>query len=167
MDGKRAGKLLLVEDEHLLRRLIAQFLRGEGFEIVEAADGHQGATFFTSRGPFDLVLLDLNLPVVSGVDVCRRIKSEQPLQPVIICSAAILDNHVEALQALDVDQFLTKPYLPGELLKRIARELSRGHVLEDDEDPRVIAEPIRGVDLRCGPRPLRPYPGQAAVVGLR
>jgi two-component system phosphate regulon response regulator PhoB len=169
MDGKRAGKLLLVEDEHLLRCLIAQFLRGEGFEIVEAADGHQGVTFFTSRGPFDLVLLDLNLPIMSGVDVCRRIKSEQPLQPVIICSAAILENHVVALQALEVDQYLTKPYHPGELLNRIARELSRGRVLEDeaDEDPRVIAEPIRGVDLRCGARPHRPYPGQAAAVGLR
>ena len=53
MDGKRAGKLLLVEDEHLLRGLIAQFLRGEGFEVVEAADGSQGVSFFASMGPFD------------------------------------------------------------------------------------------------------------------
>ena len=57
--------------------------------------------------------------MLSGVDVCRWIKSQQPLQPVLICSAAILDSHIEALQALDVDQFLTKPYHPLELLERI------------------------------------------------
>src|SRR5437867_2706424 len=142
MDGKRRGKLLLVEDEHLLRGLIAQFLRGEGFEVIEAADGPQGVEFFSSRGPFDLVLLDLNLPRLSGVDVCRRIKSQQPLQPVLICSAAILETHVEALQALDVDQFLTKPYHPLELLERISRARSPGPCLEHDEDCRGIPEPI-------------------------
>jgi DNA-binding response OmpR family regulator len=125
MDGEQAGKLLLVEDENLLRGLIAQFLRAEGFEVVEAADGSEGVEFFASAGPFDVVLLDLNLPVLSGVDVCRRIKGMNPLQPVIICSAAILDSHAEALRELTVDQFLNKPYHPLELLNRIAVELGR------------------------------------------
>ena len=69
MDGKRAGRLLLVEDEHLLRGLIAQFLRGEGFEVIEAEDGLQGASFFSGRGPFDLVLLDMNMPRMSGLEL--------------------------------------------------------------------------------------------------
>jgi DNA-binding response OmpR family regulator len=125
MDGKRAGKLLLVEDEHVLRGLIARFLRGEGFEVVEAGDGSQGVALYASMGPFDVVLLDLNLPLLSGVDVCRRIKSSDPLQPVIICSAAILDCHIEALREMRVEQFLSKPYHPLELLKRIADESSR------------------------------------------
>jgi DNA-binding response OmpR family regulator len=125
MDGKRAGKLLLVEDEHVLRGLIARFLRAEQFEVVEAGDGPQGVALYSSMGPFDAVLLDLNLPLLSGVDVCRRIKSLQPAQPVIICSAAILDAHLEALRALGVDQFLTKPYHPLELLRAIADESSR------------------------------------------
>ena len=124
MGTNRAGKLLLVEDEHVLRGLIAQFLRAEGYEIVEAADGAEGVGFFSSQGPFDLILLDLNLPILSGVEVCRRVKAMQPSQPVIICSAAILDFHVCALRALQVDQFLSKPYHPVELLNRIARELS-------------------------------------------
>src|SRR5207253_677080 len=166
MDGKRAGRLLLVEDEHLLRGLIAQFLRGEGFEVIEAEDGLQGAGFFSSRGPFDLVLLDLNLPLLSGVDVCRRIKSEQPLQPVLICSAAILDTHISALQALDVDQFLTKPYHPLELLARIACAMSRGRRLGDDEDCLAIPEPIWQVNVPQCSMPRRPYPGQAAAVRL-
>jgi DNA-binding response OmpR family regulator len=126
MSTKRAGKLLLVEDEHVLRSLIAQFLRAEGYEIVEAADGSEGVEFFAARGPFDLVLLDLNLPILSGVEVCRSIKSRQPAQAVIICSAAILDSHVSALHAMNVEQFLSKPYHPLDLLDLISAELSRG-----------------------------------------
>jgi DNA-binding response OmpR family regulator len=125
MSGKRQGKILLVEDESILRRLIAQFLRGEGFEIVEAGDGREGVERFSSGNPFDLVLLDLNLPILPGVEVCRRIKQQRPDQPVIICSAAILDGHIAALAAMKVDQFLSKPYHPAELLSRITIELQR------------------------------------------
>jgi DNA-binding response OmpR family regulator len=125
MDGKGRAKLLLVEDETLLRRLVAEYLSGEGFEVVEAADGLEGTRLYSGHRPFDLVLLDLNLPYLSGVDVCRRIKAVQPDQPVLICSAAILDCHIAALVELEVDQFLTKPYHPLDLLRRIAEELAR------------------------------------------
>jgi CheY-like chemotaxis protein len=125
MGPKRAGKLLLVEDEHLLRGLIAQFLQAEGYEVVEAADGLQAIDLFSSDGPFGVVLLDLNLPLASGIEVCRSIRAEQPSQAVIICSAAILDSHIAALRDLRVEQFLSKPYHPLDLLQRIANELSR------------------------------------------
>jgi two-component system response regulator RegX3 len=125
MDAKRAGKLLVVEDEHLLRGLIAQFLRAEGFEVVEAADGSQGVAFFSALRPFDLVLLDLNLPYLPGVEVCRHIKCEQPSQAVIICSAAILDSHIAVLREMQVEQFLTKPYHPLDLLRKVVTEIGR------------------------------------------
>jgi DNA-binding response OmpR family regulator len=146
MDIKRRGKLLLVEDENLLRRLIAEFLRGEGFEVIEAPDGREGVGAFSSQGPFDLVLLDLNLPLLSGVDVCRRIRSQRPTQPVLICSAAILDSHITALHALKVDQFLTKPYHPRELLERITRELSRNHRLKVDQPAQASPAPLWRLD---------------------
>lgn len=125
MESRGRGRLLLVEDEAVLRRLIAEFLRGEGFDVVEAADGTQGAELYAGHSPFDLVLLDLNLPFLSGVEVCRRIKALRPQQPVLICSAAILDWHIDALRAMDVDQFLTKPYHPMDLLERIRRQVAR------------------------------------------
>jgi two-component system, chemotaxis family, chemotaxis protein CheY len=118
------GRLLLVEDEHILRGLIAQFLKGEGFEVVEAADGLQGVSNFSRQGPFDVVLLDLNLPKLPGVEVCREIKSERPSQSVIICSAAILDCHKAALRALNVSHYLTKPYHPEDLLSGIRRHMT-------------------------------------------
>jgi DNA-binding response OmpR family regulator len=125
----------LVEDERLLRELIAQFLRGEGFEVIEAADGWEAVELFANTGPFDLVLLDLNLPRICGVEVCRRIRSVEPTLPVIICSAAILDAHIAALAEMQVEQFLSKPYHPLELVSQITEALSRrrrGDSLERD-----------------------------------
>lgn len=121
------GTLLLVEDEHLLRQLVAQFLRGEGFAVVEASDGAEAVARFNDSGPFDLVLADLNLPVFSGVEVCRRIKRREPTQRMMICSAAILDDHEEALQAVGVSHYLTKPYRPDELISHILQEIESGH----------------------------------------
>ncbi len=151
MSGKRQGKILLVEDESILRRLIAQFLRGEGFEIVEAGDGREGVERFSSGNPYDLVLLDLNLPILPGVEVCSRIKQQRPEQPVIICSAAILDGHIAALAAMKVDQFLSKPYHPAELLSRITIELQRSVERSSVQTDRVTASSWR-VD-RPSPRP--------------
>jgi len=151
MSAKRQGRILLVEDESLLRRLIAQFLRGEGFEIVEAGDGREGVERFSSGNPFDLVLLDLNLPILPGVEVCRRIKLQRPEQPVIICSAAILDGHIAALAAMEVDQFLSKPYHPAELLSRITIELQRPVQPSSVPTERLTASSWR-VD-RTSPRP--------------
>jgi CheY-like chemotaxis protein len=115
--------LLLVEDEDRLRSLVAQFLRAEGFTVVEAADGPEGVERFFDAGPFDLVMVDLNLPGFSGVEVCRRIKGRCPGQRVMVCSAAIVPDHEDALAAVGVNHFLTKPYHPDDLLVHIAQEL--------------------------------------------
>jgi DNA-binding response OmpR family regulator len=155
MGAQRQGRILLVEDESLLRRLIAQFLRGEGFEIVEAGDGREGVERFVGGNPFDLVLLDLNLPILPGVEVCRRIKLQRPEQPVIICSAAILDGHIAALAAMGVDQFLSKPYHPAELLSRITIELER-HA----QPPLVQTERLTASSWRVDRTSPRPGPSQ-------
>jgi len=117
------GTLLLVEDEDRLRKLVAQFLRSEGFHVIEAGDGGEGVDRFQDSGPFDLVLLDLNLPVFSGVEVCRRIKRRNPVQRVMICSAAIMKDHEDELTVLGVEHYLTKPYHPADLIEHIAREI--------------------------------------------
>jgi DNA-binding response OmpR family regulator len=124
MSVKPLGTLLLVEDEHVLRRLVAQFLRSEGYVVVEAGDGPEGVERFADSGPIDLVLLDLNLPIFSGVEVCRRIKARRPEQRFLVCSAAILDEYEAALRGMGVGRFLTKPYRPEDLVAHIAEELS-------------------------------------------
>jgi DNA-binding response OmpR family regulator len=114
----------VVEDEERLRSLVAQFLRSEGYAIVEAADGREGVERYGDSGPFDLVLVDLNLPVFSGVEVCRRIKNADPHQRIMICSAAIVSDHEQDLIKLGIDHFLTKPYHPDELIAHIALEVA-------------------------------------------
>jgi DNA-binding response OmpR family regulator len=120
---ERRGSVLLVEDEEVLRGLVAQFLRGEGFDVSEAADGGEGVQRYLDEGPFDLLLLDLNLPVFSGVEVARQVKQHRPSQPVLICSAAIVQEHEDALRRIGVNRFLSKPYHPESLLAHIRLEM--------------------------------------------
>jgi len=75
---ERQISLLLVEDEDVLRMLVAQFLRNEGFAVAEARDGADGVRAFDEEGPFDLLLVDIKMPVFNGVEVCRRVKRVAP-----------------------------------------------------------------------------------------
>jgi DNA-binding response OmpR family regulator len=115
----RQPTILLVEDEHVLRTLVAAFLRQAGYLVSEAADGAAAIVAFRSRGPFDAVLLDLNLPDCSGVDVCRSVRDQEPDQPVIVASAAILPEHHNQLEGMGISGYLTKPYHPERLLERL------------------------------------------------
>jgi DNA-binding response OmpR family regulator len=115
----RQPTILLVEDEHVLRSLVAAFLRQAGYLVAEAADGAAAVLTFRGQGPFDAVLLDLNLPDCSGVDVCRSLREDEPDQPVIVASAAILPEHHHELAGMGISGYLTKPYHPDHLLERL------------------------------------------------
>lgn len=119
----RQLRLLLVEDEAVLRGLVAQFLRSAGFEVFEACDGPDGVDRFDCDGPFDLALVDLNLPGFSGVEVCRRLRLASPDQKILVCSAAVTSESEQSLRAIGVQNFLTKPYHPEALLSHIRREV--------------------------------------------
>ena len=98
MTTDRDGRLLLVEDEDLLRGLVAQFLDGPASPSSRPPTAPRPCGGSTENGPFDLALVDLNLPHLSGVDVCRSLRGRWPDHPVIICSAAILGDHEAALR---------------------------------------------------------------------
>lgn len=120
---ERQHSLLLVEDEDGLRHLVAQFLQAAGYRVVEAPDGPTAVDRFSDSGPFDLALVDLNLPGFSGVEVCRRIRQAEPAQPILICSAAILPDFEGALNELRIEHYLTKPFHPDVLLAHITHRL--------------------------------------------
>ena len=146
MEGRHAmnrqpRNLLLVEDEHALRRLVAEFLRGAAYGVVEACDGPEGVERFADSGPFDLAILDLNLPGFSGVEVCRQILTRRPEQKVMICSAAITPEFETSLFAMNVRDHLTKPYHPEVLLANIAR------MLRPPAPPRLAPLPPTGIRL--------------------
>ena len=119
------------------------------FEVVEAADGHEALDRYATYRPFDVVLLDLNLPILCGVDVCRQIKIDFPAQQVLICSAAVLDSDIDVLQALGVDRYLTKPYHPLDLLAGIDLAMGRCHQAFSSRAGRYFGTPgssIRTID---------------------
>ncbi|MFO0956377.1 MAG: response regulator [Isosphaeraceae bacterium] len=119
----RPFSLLLVEDESILRGLVAQFLRREGYHIVEAEDGVAGLDLFENYGPFDVVVTDLMMPRMGGLQLCGEIRAIAADQPIVVCSAAFSPQPEQILLDLGIDGFLRKPYHPEALLSRLRREL--------------------------------------------
>lgn len=154
MGARPVARLLLVEDEDVLRGLVSQFLRLENYEVVAAEDGRRAVDVYAADGPFDVVLLDLNLPILSGVEACRRIKRMNPAQPFLVCSAAILESHQLALEALGVTEALGKPYHPRELLKRLDKILTPRAAESADGLP-PDGKKRRGRPLHDAPSPTR------------
>jgi PAS domain S-box-containing protein len=118
---KKNGLILLVDDDSDVRLLFSTCLRREGYEVLEAATGQEGLEFVRTRRP-DLVLLDVGLPDMSGVEVCRQIKTNPALRDVFVafCSGeATSDVHkVSGLQT-GADEYLVKPFGLQELMARV------------------------------------------------
>jgi two-component system response regulator RegX3 len=117
------AKLLLVEDEISLSEPLAFLLGREGYDVEVAADGRQALDMFAA-GNYDLILLDLMLPEVPGVEVCRQIRLTSN-KPIIMLTAK--DTEVDIVVGLELgaDDYVTKPYSTRELLARIKAVLRR------------------------------------------
>jgi len=125
------AKILLVEDNELNRDMLSRRLVRRGFEIVSAVDGEEGIARAGGDRP-DLVLLDLNLPVVDGLEVARRLRAADETRgiPIIALSAhALSDDRERALQA-GCDDFDTKPVDLPRLLGKIEAALGRSRGAE-------------------------------------
>ena len=115
--------ILVVDDETTLRETLVEALEMEGYRAVAAADGRQALLQFRAEHP-DLVLLDLMLPELSGVEVCRIIRAESPV-PIIMLTAK--DGEVDKVVGLELgaDDYVTKPFSLRELTARIRAILRR------------------------------------------
>ncbi|WP_438989954.1 phosphate regulon transcriptional regulator PhoB [Lentibacter sp.] len=118
--------VLLVEDEPAQRAVLAYNLKSEGFDVLEAADGEEALLMAHEAMP-DLVLLDWMLPHVSGLEVCRRLKSGKATRalPVIMLSAR--SEELDKVRGLETgaDDYMVKPYSVAELMARVRKELRR------------------------------------------
>lgn len=120
--------VLIVEDEAPLVTLLRYNLEKEGFSVCEAGDGEEALMQIAERNP-DLVLLDWMLPLVSGIEVCRRIRRspETRALPVIILTAR--GEEADRVRGLDsgADDYVAKPFSPSELVARLRAVLRRAH----------------------------------------
>jgi DNA-binding response OmpR family regulator len=117
-------KILLVDDEEKITRVVRAYLEREGFEVTEVYDGRD-ALELARAGGFDLMILDLMLPTLSGEEVCKRLRREGNALPIIMLTAKGAED--EKIQGLGIgaDDYLVKPFSPGELVARVHAVLRR------------------------------------------
>jgi two-component system KDP operon response regulator KdpE len=120
----RPVKILVVDDEPALRRALRASLTASGYLVEEAQDGEQ-AIAIVRRQPIDLLLLDIHMPGMGGIEACRRIRSLAPQAGIIIIT--VLDQVDDKVQTLEAgaDDYVTKPFLLRELLARLRALLRR------------------------------------------
>jgi DNA-binding response OmpR family regulator len=139
----RAARILLVDDEQSIQTLLSYPLRKEGYEVVQACDGRQALERFDEQ-PFDLVVLDLMLPKIDGLEVCRRLRGKSAV-PIIMLTAK--SEEIDKVVGLEIgaDDYITKPFSLREFSSRIKAalrraELSRPDQTDPDEAPLCVHE---------------------------
>jgi two-component system response regulator MprA len=121
----RAMKILVVDDERAVRESLRRALELEGYEIELAADGEEALRRLTLEPPVDATILDVLMPGVDGLEVCRRLRSSGSMVPVLMLTArAEVDSRVAGLDA-GADDYLPKPFALAELLARLRALLRR------------------------------------------
>ena len=123
---ERPIKILLVEDERALREALADALTGEGFVVTQADTGAAGLAAFRAAPP-DLILLDLMLPEMGGIEVCRSIRSSSRVPIIMVTAKASETDRISGLD-LGADDYVTKPFSSRELVARIRAVLRRADV---------------------------------------
>jgi DNA-binding response OmpR family regulator len=133
-----ARTILVVVDEPTLREVLGEALEADGFRVVVAADGREALTRFRGDHP-DLVLLDLMLPELSGVEVCRILRAESAV-PIIMLTAK--DSELDKVVGLELgaDDYVTKPFSLRELGARIRAQFRREDRAAETEAPPAVVE---------------------------
>ncbi|MGR3434244.1 MAG: response regulator, partial [Shimia sp.] len=157
--------VLLVEDEPAQRAVLAYNLEAEGFRVLEAENGEEALILVEEDTP-DVVVLDWMLPSVSGIEVCRQLKTRRDTRglPIIMLSAR--SEEVDKIRGLETgaDDYVTKPYSVRELMARVRTQLRRARpgsvanqlehedIVLDTENHRVTRD---GDDIKLGPTEFR------------
>lgn len=128
-------KILIVDDDKKTVELIRLYLEKDGYRVLAAYDGRQALELTRQKRP-DLIVLDLMLPEVDGLDVCRVLRAESKV-PIIMLTAKTTEE--DKLLGLDLgaDDYVTKPFSPRELLARVRAVLRRAGEEEDEGPPEV------------------------------
>src|SRR5690625_3267962 len=116
-------KVLVVEDEENVRRLIDAYLQHEGFDVVGAADGAEALDALARVSP-DVVILDVMLPRIDGWDVCRRIRSRTRTPIIMLSARGAEEDRIKGFE-YGADDYVTKPFSPKELVLRVRAVLRR------------------------------------------
>ena len=122
-----SARILLVDDEHAIQTLLTYPLRKDGYEVISARDGREALDRFAEQR-FDLVVLDIMLPKIDGIEVCRRLRSRSQV-PIIMLTAK--DDETDKVVGLEIgaDDYITKPFSVREFRSRVKAALRRSEML--------------------------------------
>ncbi len=154
MQNFEAPKILIVEDEAMVADVVGRYLRRDGFEVRLAADGQSALDAAREWSP-DLVLLDLMLPKMDGLEVCRRLRADSTVPIIVVTAKGDETDRIVGLE-LGADDYVTKPFSPRELVARVRAVLRR------TRQPEVTSV---GEAVRVGPIAIDPAGRQAMVRG--
>lgn len=129
-------RLLLIEDDHNIRRFLRATLKTQGYDLLEAETGRQGLALAASQVP-DLVILDLGLPDMEGIEVIRHLRDWSAI-PIIVLSARGEEREKVSNLNAGADDYLTKPFGVGELLARVRAALRRSGTSEESTPEAVF-----------------------------
>ena len=128
--------ILLIEDEERIARFVTKGLKAEGFSVTVADTGQEGLGLALT-GSFDLIILDLGLPDIDGVEVLRRIRRTSRVPVVVLSARRASDDKVEALDE-GADDFVTKPFGSDEFMARVRAALRRGESVTNAATPPFV-----------------------------
>jgi len=131
----RAPRILLVDDEQPIQTLLSFPLQKDGYEVVRAADGREALARF-GEGPFDLVVLDVMMPKLDGLEVCRRLRASSDVPVIMLTALGTETDRVVGLE-LGADDYVTKPFSPRELVLRVESVLRRAGERTQAEEGRL------------------------------
>ena len=127
----RKTRLLIVEDETAIRTGLTDLFVFHGYEVEAAADGHQGLRKALGGG-YDLILLDVMLPGVDGFEICNRVRSQDPEQPIIMLTAKTSDEDIVRGLTLGADDYVAKPFSVTQLVLRVQAVLRRTRAVQGE-----------------------------------
>jgi DNA-binding response OmpR family regulator len=131
------AKVLIVDDEPNIREVVGLYLRRDGYEVVSAADGEEALSLFDSAVP-DLVVLDLMLPKLGGLEVCRRMRAERRVPLIMLTARGEEEERIVGL-SLGADDYVVKPFSPRELAARVSAVLRRVEESSGDANQKVLS----------------------------
>jgi DNA-binding response OmpR family regulator len=141
----RAPRILLVDDERAIQTLLSYPLQKDGYDVVCASDGREALARFTD-GTFDLVVLDVMMPRVDGLEVCRRLRARSSVPIIMLTARAEEVDKVVGLE-IGADDYITKPFSMREFRSRVKAALRRAQLsrreTELGEDEAVVSGDLR------------------------
>jgi len=144
--SERSARILLVDDEHSIQTLLSYPLRKDGYEVVQALDGREALSRFSEQS-FDLVVLDVMLPKVDGLEVCRRLRARSAV-PIIMLTAKSEEIDTVLGLELGADDYITKPFGLREFRSRVKAALRRAGMGGGEDGDEGAPAPIELLDLR-------------------